>query len=192
MDNSVLIHDLQQGREEGLTAAYRLYNRSLMYFAMQYVKTREAAEEIVADTFIKVWKLRTRFESLDKLRAFLYISTKNACLNHLRTPGTSVVLDPIEEAEYLLSEDTDAFTRMVRTELLKTIFEEASMLPAKQRDVFNLTYLEDLTAEEISEKLNMSTAAVYINRSRAVAALRNSLRLKDSLYLLALLHPFLA
>ncbi|MFC3197137.1 RNA polymerase sigma factor [Parapedobacter deserti] len=188
MERSDLIRDLQAGKEAGLTAVFRLYNRSLLYFSQQFVP-QEVGEEIVADTFLKVWELRDRFNTMDRLRAFLYIATKNACLNYLRSPHAKRSVENISEFEDSLTEDTDTLTKIVQTELIRQIYEEVAKLPHKQREVFSLTYLDDLSVEEISGKLKISPSAVYINRSRALNYLRSSLKLDDSLWIWALLLP---
>lgn len=188
MNHAILIHTLRSGKEEGLVGIYRLYNKPLLFFARKYVKDYQLAEEIVADVFVKVWERKANFNSLDSVRAFLYIATKNRCLNQLRVKHVHENIEGITNYEDLLFEDADAFTKIVRTELIKTIFEEVERLPEKQRNIFNKLFLEDKTVEEIGEELNMAPQAVYTNKSRALATLRQSLRLKDSLYLLALIQ----
>jgi len=189
MNHSQLIDNLRKGKEEGLTAIYRLYKRSLLYFSSQFVD-RETAEEIVSDTFVKVWRLRADFDSMQKLKAFLYISTKNACLNHLRRPQAKWNIEEIERWKEDLFEDAEVFVKIVQTELLEQIYKEVGRLSVKQREVFNMTYLEDMTVEEIGKKLKISPAAVYVHRSRMIALLRSSLKIKDAFYLLFFLPQF--
>lgn len=186
-DHVLLINSLHRGEEEGLEGIYRLYNKQLLFFAKKYVKNYQIAEEIVADVFVKVWELRASFSTLDRVRAFLYIATKNRCLNQLRNAGAHDHIDDVDNYEELLYEDTDIFTAIVRTELLKLIFDEVQKLPEKQREVFNKTFLEDKTIEEIGQELNMAPQAVYTNKSRALTTLRQNLRSKDSLFLLTLI-----
>lgn len=186
MDETALMKSLHH-EEEGLVGIYRLYSKQLLFFAQKYVKNYQVAEEIVADVFVAVWERRKSFSNLNRIRAFLYIATKNRCLNHLRGTDFSEKTDELYHYEELLYEDADAFTEIVRTELLKAIFEEVQKLPEKQREVFNKTFLEDKTAEDIAQELNMTSSAVYANKSRALATLRQNLRLKDSLFLLGLI-----
>lgn len=187
IDQVVLINSLCNGEEEGLIGIYRLYNKQLLFFAQKYVKNYHIAEEIVADVFVKVWERRTSFSSIDRVRAFLYIATKNKCLNQLRNTSTHVSIDDIDNDEELLCEDIDVFTKIVRTELLQLVFDEMQKLPEKQREVFTKTFLEDKTIEEIGEELNMAPQAVYTNKSRALTTLRQNLRFKDSLFVLILI-----
>jgi len=183
METVNIFNDFRNGSEPGLTAVFKRYNRELLFFAIHYVRNRETAEEIVSDMFIKAWQLRTQFASMDKLRAFLYVATKNSCLNHLRDHRTEPIRDSIQDYEHLLSQDPDALEHLLRTELIRSIFNELRKLPKKQRDVFKMTYLDNLTAEEISAKLKITASAVYTNRSRAATALRKLLNISQMLLL---------
>lgn len=173
MQDRTIIHQLRAGREQALTGLFRRYNRPLLYFALTFLPSRETAEEVVSDAFVKVWENRTRFESVDKIKAFLYIATKNACINHGKSAYARRQTVALETCESQLQQDADIFLKLVRTELLHAIFTEVDKLPEKQKAVFRMSFLEDLSTEEISEKLAISTSAVYTNRSRAIALLRN-------------------
>ncbi|ERJ58833.1 RNA polymerase sigma-70 factor [Sphingobacterium paucimobilis] len=187
---SLLIDGLHKNKEQSLIAVYRLYNRKLLLFAMRYVKVREAAEEIVADSFIKMWNNRHLFSDEEKLKAFLYICTKNACLNYLRKPVLEDPLESILNTEFDLAQDVDVYTKMVHAELMAAIYKEVEKLSERQRKVFHMSFLEGLTVEEISQRLGVSTDVVYANRSRALAILRTHFKLHNSALLSALLYSF--
>ena len=154
-----------------LDALFKQYHRSLLYFAKSMVRDQEAAEELVADSFVKLWQRRNAFENSDKVKAFLYIATKNACLNHLNSAHSRQVFDG-DALDLLQSVDPDSYALIVRAELMQQIYEEVMKLPDKQREVFRLTFFEDLSTEEISERLGMTATAIFANRSRAVESLR--------------------
>jgi len=183
MEGMDIIEQFHKGDEKGLKAAFHLYNRPLMYFAMQYVKKQEVAEEVVSDVFIKLWENRNRFENLNKLRAFLYISVKNASLNHVRTAEYKLHKLPIDAYEELIFEDADILRKIITSELVKKIHDEMQKLPEKQQQVFLLTFIKDFSPEEIGDKLGISLSAVYANKSRAIATLRTSLKTNKSFYL---------
>lgn len=185
MTESTYIENLKSNNQEGFVTIYHKFYTPLLYFITRYVKSAELAEEVLADVFVTVWNRRMEFETFDGLRAFLYVAAKNACFNTIRSNKKYSSLESISDFEHLLIADKDVFSQMIHVELIQSIFEDVNMLPAKQRDVFKLTYLEDKTVEEISELLNMSATAVYANRSRAIQALRLSLKSKDHVFLLA-------
>ncbi|MFZ4861067.1 RNA polymerase sigma factor [Sphingobacterium sp. Mn56C] len=188
MDECVLVENLKKGEQDGFVAVYRYFYKPLHLFILRYVKNSERTEEILTDVFMKVWTRRMEFHSPDNLRAFLYIAAKNASLNALRDNKVNLASAPLSEIENLWAEDSDLFTRMVHVELLQVIFAEVERLPERQRAVFNLTFREDKTVDEIAEALNMSPEAVYANRSRAIHTLRQWMKMKNALPMLSLLQ----
>lgn len=161
-----------------LDALFRQYHRSLLYFAKSMVREQEAAEELVADSFVKLWQRRETFEDADKVKAFLYIATKNACLNHLNSAHVRQAFDG-EALDVLQSVDPDSYAQIVRAELLQQIYDEVMKLPEKQREVFRLTFFEELDTNEIAERLGMTPTAIFANRSRAVETLRKAFKNND-------------
>ena len=173
-----------------LNLLFKRYHRVLLYFARSMVHEQEAAEEIVSDSFVKLWRRRDAFENADKIKAFLYIVTKNACLNYVQSAHVRQEID--HEAIHLLeSAEPETYVRLVRAELMQQIYEEVMKLPEKQREVFRLTYFEDLTTDEIAGRLGMTTTAIFANRSRASEALRKVFRDKELLLSLFLLEELL-
>lgn len=182
-----IIAEFQLGTDKGLNRVFKVYNRPLLFFALQFVKKQEIAEEMVADAFIKLWKRRQNFGDVNKIKAFLYIVVKNDCLNYLRSSDAKQISSPIEEWQDLQCQDSDVLQKIVKTEVVKAIYDEMNNLPEKQREVFFLTYIEDLAVDDISKRLGMSVSAVYANKSRALASLRKNPKLSDPSYLWLLL-----
>jgi len=56
-----------------------------IYFIKRFIDEREDVEDITATIFLKLWKLRADFESLHDIRAFLYATARNTCLDLLRS-----------------------------------------------------------------------------------------------------------
>src|SRR5690606_10908671 len=179
MKDPHLIYELQQGNEIALRTVFKLYGNSLLYLAHQLTKNKQAAEEIVNDIFLKVWDLRANFETQSKLQAFLYIATNNACYSFLKKPIQQLRMENIEDQFDLIYQDQDIFKTIIKAELFEKILQEVSKLPARQREIFYMTYVEDYTVEEICQKLALHPNAVYANKSRALTALKNALRVYD-------------
>ncbi|MDR0261789.1 MAG: sigma-70 family RNA polymerase sigma factor [Sphingobacterium sp.] len=187
MTDSQLIDSLKTDGQEGFVAIYRKFYKQLLFFILGYLKENRVAEEIVADVFVKVWERRSDFHTMENLKAFIYISAKNASLNVIRSERSKGIHESLTNYEDLLADDRDVFSKMIHAELIHSIFIEVVKLPEKQREVFNMTYLEDKTVEEIAEELQMSPTAVYTNRSRAIHTIRTLLGTKNALTLLAFL-----
>src|SRR5690606_34871326 len=134
-----LLIALHAGDESAMNAVFKRYSRSLLYFAKSIVRNQEVAEEIVSDSFIKLWKTATRFKTMDNIKAFLYIATKNSSLNHIKAAPSRIQFEH-EYDDLLESSDPGIYANIVRAELLQTIYEEVTKLPERQRDVFRLTF----------------------------------------------------
>jgi len=187
MTDSQLIDSLKGDDQTGFVIIYHRFYKQLFFFILKYIKEADIAEEIVADVFVKVWDRRMNFPTMENLRAFVYISAKNASLNTIRAKRSKGIHESLSDYEDLLVDDKDAFSNLIHAELVHAIFTEVEKLPEKQKEVFNLTFLEDKTVEEIAEELAMSPSAVYTNRSRAINTIRHLLNTKNTLALFAFL-----
>ncbi|MFC7522675.1 RNA polymerase sigma factor [Parapedobacter sp. GCM10030251] len=181
-----LLNDFLQGDTDAFTQIVKMHNRALRYFSWTMVKDREAAEEIANDSFFKLWQSRGNFDSMAAIRSFLYVVTRNACLNYVQSPRHRQRAGMVE-AEQLLSSDPDVESRLIELELLDAIYREIEKLPQKQRDVFRLVFFEGLTVQEISEKLGITANAVYLNKSLAVKSLQHAFKGYDVMLYLAFL-----
>lgn len=181
-----LLNDFLQGDTDAFTQIVKMHNRPLRYFAWTMVKDREAAEEIANDSFFKLWQSRSSFDTLAAIRSFLYVVTRNACLNYVQSPRHRQRADMVE-AEQLLSSDPDVESRLIELELLDAIYREIEKLPQKQRDVFRLVFFEGLNVQEISEKLGITANAVYLNKSLAIKSLQHAFKGYDVMLYLAFL-----
>jgi RNA polymerase sigma-70 factor (ECF subfamily) len=86
MEQSVhdLIDQFKQGNSRAYMAIYNLCSPAVYYFARRFVRDREVAEDIAADSFIRLYRLHANFDSLPTIQSFLRVTTRNACLNYLR------------------------------------------------------------------------------------------------------------
>lgn len=185
-DPDAPVPGFRDGDRAAFMRIFEEYNRPLLYFATGITQNAEAAEECVSDSFIKLWQLKENFSSAQKIKAFLYISVKNACFNYIKTPYARQVFQP-ELAEDLLSEQPVFYAKMIQAELMNLIYREMENLPEKQRAVFRMSYLEGLSTEEICAQLDMTPSAVFANRSRATEALKKVLKDKNmALYIVFL------
>jgi len=148
----------------------------LLYFANTFVNDLETSEELVSDAFIAYWTKKEDFNNYNQIKSFLYVCTKNACLNHLRKQKQSPIPHSLEEVEHMLQDDRDLLAEIIKTELLELIQYKMKQLPEKQREVFRLSFYESLSHEEISEKLDISIDAVYLHKSRALTFLKKNMR----------------
>ncbi|WP_312186551.1 sigma-70 family RNA polymerase sigma factor [Sphingobacterium sp.] len=178
----------QEGNSRMLTYYFDKHVRALLVFAYHIVYDHDVAEEIVQDAFTKLWFSKANISTEGHLKSFLYKVTRHRAIDYLRshTPITSI--PTTELPDDLLEADTNLLAQIIHAETLQLVYEEVKKLSPVQQRVFDLTFLEGLSAEEISARLDMTPNAVYIARSKALALLRKVCQDKDILLLIGMIE----
>lgn len=148
----------------------RHYN-PLCYFAERLVRDQQVAEDIVEESFMKLWDKRSDFESEHGIKAFLYITTRNACINMIKQSQR----DTLSQAEMLyLAEKKEGFVlnEMIRAEVLRVIGQELNRLPVQCRTILKMSYEKGLKNHEIANKLAISIHTVRNQKARGLQLLR--------------------
>jgi len=78
------LNAFKQGREEGFNHFFNTLYKPLYFFATRYVKDSAAAEDIITDSFIRLWDKREIFETEQGIKAYLYKSVYNASIRWLQ------------------------------------------------------------------------------------------------------------
>jgi RNA polymerase sigma-70 factor (family 1) len=176
-----LISQFNHGDAEAFTSIYNKYHLTLYYFVNRFLPEREDAEDITADVFVKLWKLRARFDNIKNIEAFLYITGRNACLDYLRHLQRQHEKQK-ELIHVLLQEPADGILQEnLKAEVLKSIHKEIESLPRSCRKVFEMAYLEGLNNSEIAEQLKINNQSVRNHKQRAIKLLRIALLNKNAL-----------
>jgi RNA polymerase sigma-70 factor (family 1) len=175
-----IIVRLKNGDQKAMAPIFKLYHKSLCYFARQLVDNDGQAEDIVADAFIKLWQKNTDFENLASIRAFMYVTIRNSCCNYLkhihrRTASHQKILHLAEKNEDFIE------SKMVKADLMQVILLEVENLPPIRRKIFKMIYLDDLSIFEIATKLNITVDTVRVQKARALHGLRTAILKKGIL-----------
>jgi RNA polymerase sigma-70 factor (ECF subfamily) len=175
MDKGDWLTEFNKGNDRAFQTIFENYNRLLFASAMQLVKDKEQAEDIVAETFAKLWQRHTVFQNEEHVKAFLFVTTRNASLNHLRHIQRKTASQ--SELSYLQKDkdDQDVITDMIEGELLQRIYPLIETLPTKCKAIFKLIYFEDASTDEVAEKLQITPRNVLNQKQRAIQLLKKKL-----------------
>jgi len=153
---------------------FDLHNKSLCYFAQSLVQDPEEAEDIVQETFKKLWESNTSFTGSDHLTGFLFLVTRNAALNHLRNKKNRRLTHQAFPA-FPIDDSNAIDAKMHEAWLLELIAQEVERLPTERKVVFKLYFYEQMTTSEISIKLDRSEQTVLNQKNDAIKQLRKVL-----------------
>lgn len=176
MNNEAFITRINQGDEKAYGVLFELYYDKLLYIAVSYVGNREDAQEIVQDVFVKIWKKRNLIDGNRNINNFLYLMTRNACLDFLRKRKSrlNIYRDTLQEealVNYSALAD-DVSSSVIEKELEKQVLKALELLPEKCKTVFVKSRFEGLKRKEISEELHISVKTVENHLTRALKHMR--------------------
>lgn len=173
--NLTEIHALQKricqdNSEAAFTALFRLLYQSLYHFAMQYVHKHEAAEEVVNDVFVKIWKQRATMLEVQNLEGYMFIAVKNGSLNYIKQYSHYHIAIDEENTGKLISLHNPE-QEIEWKELHFKLQQAITSLPDQCRTVFRLVKEEGFKMKEVAEILNISPRTVETQLYRAVKRL---------------------
>lgn len=161
-----------EGDEKAFSELFRYFYDRLLHFSIQYVYTREAAEEIVSDVFVKIWNRRDELEKIANLEVYLFVAVKNHSLNYLEQ-YSSLRITPLNDdtGHSQLTNSVDPERAMEWKEILFKMDQEVGRLPDQCRRVFKLIKEEGFKYKDVAEILNISPRTVETQLFRAMKRL---------------------
>lgn len=168
------IHDFQQGQPRAFTYVFDHYYHALRFFANKIIQDAPAAEDIVQETFIKLWEKHSGFHSPQAIKAFLYITTRNACFNFIKRAQSGAKHHKLWAHVWDESDDF-ILNHLTRVEVVREIFIILEMLPPECRKVVRYYFIEGKENHEIAQLLNISVHTVKNQKARAIYLIRKKL-----------------
>jgi RNA polymerase sigma-70 factor (ECF subfamily) len=167
--SSVLLSQIAAGDQAAFRQVYLAFYKRLYQFALAIVKTKEPAEEIVEDVFIRIWQQKDGLLTIRNLRVYLYTATKNTALNYLSKKARESITEPFDHIQIEL--DGSAITPeqiLITTEMYKKIQKAVEALPPRCKMIFKLVREDGLRYKEIAEILNISVNTIDVQMAIAV------------------------
>lgn len=154
---------------------YEKYAPSLIFFARKYV-TYNSAEDIVHDVFLKLWKIGPVLGVEETVPNYLFQAVRNNCLNYLKHQFVEeeyvakVVFDLKMEEITAANPETVYISR----EQIDALYSAIDQLPEKCREVFLLSFRDEMKNKEIAEHLQISVRTVESHLYKAILLLRKT------------------
>lgn len=159
---------LAAGDEAAFTVLFYQYNRKIYPFILRKVKSEIVAEEIIQDTFLKLWANHEQIASMHSPDGYLYRIAVNLTLDHLRKQARSQdFLDSLKDSNWQPPSNIEQ--QLYYRETKAALDKALEQLPAQRKTIYLLRQ-EGLTYEEIATQLNISPNTV---RNQLVSAFRS-------------------
>lgn len=172
---------------------YHTYHPRFVLYANSYVRDIDVAKDLTTDAFVSFWERRNILPKDTNIPAFILITLKNKCLNHLRhtkvkMKALNLIQDNmIRELQLRIvtleaSNPEDLFSTDLKILIQKTL----KTLPSKTYEIFVLSRVQNKPHKIIAEKLGISTKSVEFHITKALACLRKNL--KDYLHIFLIIY----
>jgi len=141
---------------------------------MQYVRSREDADEIVNDTFLVVWDKQDELNLDSSIKSFLYTVVRNKSLNLLKK--RKIEIAELDENFEVASNQISPIEVLQAKETEDAIFELIDKLPPKCRQIFILSRKEHLSNREVAQIMEINEKTVENQISIAIKLIRTGLQ----------------
>ena len=145
------------------------YKSLVFTLSLKMLASREEAEEVSQDVFIKVYKSLSDFKTESKFSTWLYRITYNTCLDRLRTTKRTAYLVAVEDFEAqevtTLMNALDTIEEKERKQMIQKCLD---LLPAEDNFLLTLYYFQENSLKEISKimGINENNVKIKLFRSR--------------------------
>jgi RNA polymerase sigma-70 factor (ECF subfamily) len=176
-DETLLIEQLKnvQTKEKAFRELITLYKERLYWHIRKIVISHDDADDVLQNTFIKVFKNIDKFNQESKLFSWMYRIATNESLTFINKRAKKRTIDISDYQQELAStlKSDDFFSG----DKIQLILQKAiATLPQKQQLVFNMKYFDDLKYNEMSEILETSVGALKASYFHAVKKIENYIK----------------
>ena len=174
-NEEVIVHRLINKDKRAFEQVFNQYYNTMVFYALRFMDTREEAEEIAQDVFVKFWKKCDLLSEDSSIRSYLYRSVHNSCLNTIKHEK---VQDGYRQHMIYVMESTyqNEYNEDNPEDLRKRIDSEINKLPPRCAEIFKLSRFEGLKYQEIADHLGISIKTVEVQMGKALKVLRESLQ----------------
>jgi RNA polymerase sigma-70 factor (family 1) len=185
LHTTVQLRELQirvaKGDEMAFTQLYVHFGKKLIHFAISLVRSKEIAEELVEDVFVKLWANRNSIADIDNLTVYIYVAVKNRSLSSLSQKAKELIAAPFDYLDTTLDEfAADPYDIMITSEMMANMQHAIDELPPRCKMIFKLVREDGLKYKEVADILNISVNTIDAQMAIAVKKICTALQIKSS------------
>lgn len=177
LSDSVIIKLVLNGNQQAYALLVNRYQQYVFTLVLRMVKSREEAEEVAQDVFIKAYRALASFNGESKFSTWLYTITHNTSLSFLRKK--KVVIHSLDNETVMLeadSKDSGMEANLVEQKSKNQMLDKAiALLSADDAHLISLFYKAEQSLDEIGQILGIESNAVKVRLFRARTRLREKL-----------------
>lgn len=188
-DEKKLIQALKSGSEPSYNQLYRLWGSRLYRFVYGYVKSESATDDIVQETFVRIWTHRAALDPEQSFKSYLFTISYHLLLKELhRQIQNPLVEEYISYTSQLQSSENITTGAIEFDQFEKALQQAKTKLSPRQREIFEMNKEQNLSIADIAEKLSITEQVVRNQLSAALKIIRMELTEFSAFSLLIMLY----
>jgi RNA polymerase sigma-70 factor (family 1) len=172
-NEKALLEQVANGDEKAFRLLFDTYRNRLFFYTLQITSSREMAEDVVQDTFLKIWLRKDQLSRIDHFNAYIFKMAQNGVLSGLRRKA---IEEAILEGKMEAGTPEPDIDQKLHFKQVKGVLQLAvDNLPPQQRSVYLLRREEDRQIREIARLMGISEVTVKRHLTQAQKTLRQAL-----------------
>ena len=175
IDEIQCIKELRNGSYQAFTQIYEAYADRLYSFVLKQLKNRSLTQDIVQDTFLRLWDNRSQLNSFGNLQAFIFTIAKHQ-VNELQFE---------DFMEYCENQATDVSPEdiLLYDEFLQQLQQSKKVLSQREHEIYELSREKHIPIKQIAEQLDLSEQTVKNYLTSALKILRSEMMKYNILFI---------
>lgn len=173
-NEKALILKVAEGDEKAFRALFDTYRNRLYFYTLQITSSKEMAEDIVQDTFLKIWLRREQLRQVEHFNAYIFRVAQNTILSGIRRKAleAAILAGKVASPHDEESADERLHFKMIKTALQKAV----NSLPEQQKKAYKLRREDGLGIQQIARIMGISPNTAKRHLTEAHKTLRQCLR----------------
>lgn len=173
-NEDLLVEQLKTGDVAAFDQLFESYGARLFGFALNYLKTKSEAEELVQEVFVRVWENRESLKSDYSFKSYLFTIALNQVRKYFRKRAIELsYLNHLDTSDFRLDNHTE--DALDYESVLRRIDTIVDQLPERKKQIFLKSRKEGKSSKEIAQELAISVGTVDNQISSALKIIREIL-----------------
>ena len=146
-------------------------------YALSILRDRDIAHDVVQDCLVKIWQKRQKLPEIKSIDSWVMRITRNQCYDWVKINRFTLQSDrEVERDDLVLRETVEADQNVLVNDQMNWLKKVIELLPQKQKEIYHLREVEEMTYQEIAEILSLSLAEIKITLHRSRAKIRETIK----------------
>ena len=184
LEEKLILKRALNGEKEAFAEIYDFYVVRIFRFVYLKTSSKETAEDLTSDTFLKCWRYikqkneagKKEIVKNNKISSFLYKIARNLIIDHYRKKKDLIIEISEEEKGAIIDHKQDILVEINKKQEIEELRKSLSCLKDDYQEILILRHVEDLSMSEIAEITGKKEGAIRVQLHRAVKALEKVMK----------------